>query len=116
MQHAGYQDFLLSSRELKALADVEGAEWRAFVMAWWAAHNSGLVTVKVLCDLAARGELLGTVVRGDATEHSQRLKLAAALRKMRDRVFAVGDQIVKLESKLNGNTKNNEHRLVTVPA
>lgn len=111
MQHAGYQDFLLSSRELKALADVEGAEWRAFVMAWWAAHNSGLVTVKVLCDLAP-----GTVVRGDATEHSQRLKLAAALRKMRDRVFAVGDQIVKLESKLNGNTKNNEHRLVTVPA
>jgi len=117
LECAGYPGFLESSKGLFDLADTEGAEWRAFVAAWHAHLGNGVVLAEDLRALATRHNLLGAVVRADLIDQSQRAKLGAALVKMRDRVFDIGEDsktTVKLEVSKDKKTKANVYRLLVV--
>lgn len=91
VQHAGLPDFLESSRELMELADVEGAEWRAFVGAWYARHKRETVTATTLLKLIDEADLLTSVVSGLENERAKKTRFSRAIGKERDRVFDVFD-------------------------
>jgi hypothetical protein len=115
-QHQSYhKDFLESTRQLKAIADTDGAELRAFVGAWYGEHKKGPVTASQLLALATRGEgLLASILTGD-TDRSQLVKLGKALAKLRDRVFDVGPKAtpttVQIRLAVDSHTKANRYRL-----
>lgn len=111
VQHAGFGGFLESSRELYELADVEGSEWRAFVAGWYRVHKDAVVKSSDLVALAVKEELLGSVVNAEASARAQQSKLGRALLKMRDRVFDVDGQTVKLTVKDDDHTKAKVYRL-----
>jgi len=117
LANAGYPDFLMGARELFDHADVEGAEWREFVAAWHAAHADKPLSADPLLHTALAGQLLGSVVRGDATERSQKSSIGKALGKMRGRVFDLAGEkttTVRIDIGNDKHTKAKSYRLVTL--
>jgi hypothetical protein len=78
--------FLGNAHALYAQADEEVQMWRAFVLAWWDAHQQQEVGTEELYSLAEKQSLLPDVL-GDGGERSQRTRLGKALGRMRDRII-----------------------------
>jgi hypothetical protein len=86
LEVAGVPGLLANAKKFRQEAADKGAEWRAFVAAWWAEFGDRPVGVKDLYDLVTREKLLDSVL-GDKSETSQRIRLGVALGKARDRVI-----------------------------
>ena len=104
---AGIPGFLEDAEEFYENADSEGAEWRAFVYAWWDSFGNDQVVASDLLDLAEKRDLIGFAISGN-TIQSQKMRLGKALTRQRDRRF--GDY--RIVTELNRHTKTKVYRLV----
>lgn len=118
LQHAGCGGFLESSRELYDLADVEGAEWRAFVGAWYGRHKRDTVTATTLLKLIDEADLLTAVVSGLENERAKKTRFSRAIGKERDRVFDVfdGDGVATTVKLIIGEDKKTKARVYRLAA
>ena len=91
---AGVPGFLGNVDELYERSDQEGVIWRAFAARWWATFGDDPVRVADLMPLALASDPPLPVTA--ASEHGQRVRLGALLERTRDRVFAVGDNSLRI--------------------
>jgi hypothetical protein len=83
---AGVHGFLSNLSEFYEMADLEGAIWRDFVIAWWGMYKSEKVSVAKLFDIAVEEESFELVGN---TERAQRISFGRQLARQKDRV--IGD-------------------------
>lgn len=100
LAHAGVTGFLGDRAALKASADPEGEEWRAYVEAWAERHRDEIVSASQLRALANDAGMLLEVL-GDYGDKSQLIRLGRALERVRERVYA-GWRITKKKSGSSG--------------
>lgn len=87
LEVAGIKGFLGNLIQFYDRSDSEGQAWRAFLLAWWNAHQDREVKSTDLWKLVIEG---GIPLRlGDKGEHSQKIKLGKLLGAARDSIFAV---------------------------
>lgn len=86
LEHAQIPGFLADTEELYEAADTESQEWRELTAAWWARYGSLWVTAAELTTLALDAELLPSLL-GGRDVHNQKLRVAKALSRSRDRHF-----------------------------
>ncbi|MBF0095588.1 MAG: toprim domain-containing protein, partial [Alphaproteobacteria bacterium] len=91
---AGVPGFLGNLEEMYEAADAEGGIWRTFVSAWWERFGAQGVGIADLYAIALDCE--PPLSLGDGSERSQRTRLGRALARMRDRMFAIPGQQVRL--------------------
>jgi putative DNA primase/helicase len=92
---AGLEGFLGNLDDLYETADRDGAELRAFIAAWWAAHGSER---RAAADLVTLEPLPGRVAEGKDTGCTRRL--GNLLADLRDRRFTVADADATLTVKV----------------
>lgn len=85
LDNAGVPGFLANLQEFYETADAEGATWRAFVAAWWAARGDEEVKAAELFTLAIEAGMS----LGEKSEQSQKVRLGQKVAESRDRVFAI---------------------------
>jgi hypothetical protein len=91
---AGVPGFLGNLEDLYERADTDTAAWGAFVTAWWDAKKTAEVKAGDLWGMATEAG----IDLGEKSDASQKTRLGRMLREMRDRVFAIGDRRLRLES------------------
>jgi len=107
LETADIPGFLEDAIAFYESADTEGAEWRAFVSAWWEAHGKRQITATELLQLAESHDLIGFATEGKSLR-AQKTKLGICLGRQRDRRF--GD--FKVAAEMDGHTKTKVYRLV----
>jgi len=107
LQFAGVRDFLADTSEFYEAADSEGAEWRAFVAAWWEKYQDRPVSVSELIQLAEEKDLISFAIAAKS-EHGQKVRLGRALNEIRDR--RVGD--LRVHCTTDAHIKTKMYRLV----
>jgi len=94
LETAGIDGFLGNLDEMMSASDSEGMAWSAFIAAWWdrfgtaEVGTSDLFETAILCDPPLR--LSG------ASEQARRTSLGSSIKRMRDRVFQIGDVSLRL--------------------
>ena len=94
LEVAGIPGFLGNLDEMMEASDSEGAGWSAFIAAWWDRFGTAevgaadLFDVTLFCDPAPP-------ITGH-TDRAQKTSFGIAIKKMRDRVFRVGDLTLRL--------------------
>ena len=84
LENAGIEGFLTNLQELYNDADSEGAMWRAFVQAWYAAHGSEKVTTAALFECA---QSVDGLIGDKKTESAEKKSLGIRLKSKRDTVI-----------------------------
>ena len=84
---AGIPGFLGNSDQIYEEADVEGQEWREFVVVWNIEHGMKPIGVSLLNALCVKRDLM-MVIRGDGNGTSQITRLGQALLASKDRIFS----------------------------
>ena len=94
LETAGIEGFLGNLDEMLAASDSEGTAWSAFIASWWdrfgtaEVGTSDLFETAILCDPPLR--LSGT------SEQARRTSLGSSIKRMRDRIFQIGDLSLRL--------------------
>jgi hypothetical protein len=89
---AGVEGFLENLDDFYESSDTEGAAIRSFLAAWWAEHGSKPVGVANLFDFATNAGIdLGT-----GSERSQKTRLGAELRQLKDRHYTLDETTVRI--------------------
>jgi hypothetical protein len=94
LEVAGIDGFLSNLDEMMEASDSEGAAWNAFIAAWWDRFGTAdvgaadLFEVALFCDPAPP-------ITGH-TDRAQKTSFGIALKRMRDRVFRVGELNLRL--------------------
>jgi putative DNA primase/helicase len=96
LQVAGVAGFLENLDEVIAASDSEGGAWRAFIQLWWDRFGTAEVSVSDLLGLAQSAE--ASLPISAKTEHSLRVSLGLAFRKLRDRAFRISDRMIHLRA------------------
>jgi hypothetical protein len=94
---AGVAGFLGNLDEMLAAADAEGAMWHGFVAAWWGRFGSAEVGIVDLYAVAIQVE--PPLELGSGNDRSQRTRLGIALGRIRDRIFRLDRQAVRIEAR-----------------
>jgi len=94
LETAGIPGFLGNLDEMMAASDSEGAGWSAFIAAWWDRFGTAEVGVADLFDVALFCDPAPPIT--GHTDRAQKTSFGIAIKKMRDRVFRVGDLTVRL--------------------
>lgn len=84
LEHAGIPGLLANLSDFYEQSDVEGTNWRAFLLAWWERFGEHEVKVADLYPIATSDGCIGL---GDGSDQSQRVVLGKLLAEKRDRVF-----------------------------
>ena len=96
LQVAGIDGFLANLDEMMEASDAEGAMWRSFVALWWDRFGTAEVGSGDLYELALVSE--PALPLGAGGDHSRKIRLGKALRRMRDRMFNLGSVAVRIET------------------
>jgi len=94
LEVAGIPGFLGNLEEMMEASDSEGAAWNAFIGAWWDRFGTARVVTADLYDLAIFCDPPPPM--GSGNEHARKTAFGIAIKRMRDRVFRVGDVEVRL--------------------
>jgi putative DNA primase/helicase len=93
---AGVSGFLENREALYEQMDDDTAEWRAFVLLWWDAHQGQVVTVSDLWELVSKNDALNERL-GNGTDQARKSALGKGLSKLKDRI--IGGYQITLSSK-----------------
>ena len=99
LDSADLPGFLDNRPELYRHVDQESEEWRAFVEAWWNAHQDGRVKAAELLPLVKAQDLVPSLfasARDPSNDRAMSLRLGKALSARRDRAF--GDIFIRKPS------------------
>lgn len=96
LQVAGIEGFLANIDEMMEASDAEGAMWRGFVSLWWDRFGTAEVGSGDLYELALVSE--PALPLGAGGDHSHKIRLGKALRRVRDRMFDLGHIAVRVEA------------------
>lgn len=91
---AGIEGFLGNLDEMMEASDSEGAGWSAFIAAWWDRFGTAEVGAADLFDVATFCDPAPPISGNN--DKAQRTSFGIAIKKMRDRVFRVGDLKLRL--------------------
>jgi hypothetical protein len=91
---AGIPGFLGNLDEMMEASDSEGAGWSAFIAAWWDRFGTAEVGAADLFDVALFCDPAPPIT--GHTDRAQKTSFGIAIKKMRDRVFQVGDLTLRL--------------------
>ncbi|MBB6012421.1 hypothetical protein HNR59_001766 [Aquamicrobium lusatiense] len=91
---AGIPGFLGNLDEMMEASDSEGAGWSAFIAAWWDRFGTAEVGAADLFDVALFCDPAPPIT--GHTDRAQKTSFGIAIKKMRDRVFRVGDLTLRL--------------------
>ena len=94
LEVAGIPGFLGNLDEMMEASDSEGAGWSTFIAAWWDRFGTADVGASDLFDVAMFCDPAPPVT--GHTDRAQKTSFGIALKKMRDRVFRVGDLNLRL--------------------
>lgn len=94
LEVADIPGFLGNLDEMMEASDSEGAGWSAFIAAWWDRFGTAEVGAADLFDVALFCDP-GPPITGH-TDRAQKTSFGIAIKKMRDRVFQVGDLTLRL--------------------
>jgi len=94
LEVAGIPGFLGNLDEMMEASDSEGAGWSAFIAAWWDRFGTAEVGAVDLFDVALFCDPTPPIT--GQTERAQRTGFGIAIKKLRDRVFQVGDLNLRL--------------------
>jgi len=97
IQQFGLPGFLDDTDEFYDAADPESGEWRAFVEAWWDAHQGTPVSGRDLLQLALDNDLVAFAYAAKS-EQSQRARFGRSLSGLRDRWFGDHQVVVGMDS------------------
>lgn len=86
--------FLGNLDEMMEASDSEGAGWSAFIAAWWDRFGTAEVGAADLFDVALFCDPAPPI--SGHTDRAQKTSFGIAIKKMRDRVFQVGDLTLRL--------------------
>jgi len=86
--------FLGNLDEMMEASDSEGAGWSAFIGAWWDRFGTAEVGAADLFDVALFCDPAPPIT--GHTDRAQKTSFGIAIKKMRDRVFRVGDLTLRL--------------------
>lgn len=105
LEVAGVPGFLGNLEELMEASDTEGGAWRAFIGVWWDRFGTAEVSVTDLLGFAQSAEAALPI--SAKSDHALKVALGMAFRRLRDRAFRIGDQLVHLRI---GRTLHNSQR------
>ncbi len=94
LQVVGIEGFLANIDEMMEASDAEGAMWRGFVSLWWDRFGTAEVGSGDLYELALVSE--PALPLGAGGDHSRKIRLGKALRRVRDRMFDLGHIAVRV--------------------
>lgn len=94
LEVAGIPGFLGNLDEMMDASDSEGAGWSAFIAAWWDRFGTAEVGAADLFDVALFCDPAPPIT--GHTDRAQKTSFGIAVKKMRDRVFKVGDLTLRL--------------------
>jgi len=94
LEVAGIPGFLGNLDEMMEASDSEGAGWSAFIAAWWDRFGTAEVGAADLFDVALFCDPAPPIT--GHTDRAQKTSFGIAIKKMRDRVFQVGDLTLRL--------------------
>ncbi|MFN3644680.1 MAG: toprim domain-containing protein [Gemmobacter sp.] len=94
LEVAGIPGFLGNLDEMMEASDSEGAGWSAFIAAWWDRFGTAEVGAADLFDIALFCDPAPPIT--GHTDRAQKTSFGIAIKKMRDRVFRVGDLTLRL--------------------
>lgn len=94
LEVAGIPCFLGNLDEMMEASDSEGAGWSAFIGAWWDRFGTAEVGAADLFDVALFCDPAPPIT--GHTDRAQKTSFGIAIKKMRDRVFQVGDLTLRL--------------------
>jgi len=94
LEVSGIPGFLGNLDEMMEASDSEGAGWSTFIAAWWDRFGTADVGASDLFDVAMFCDPAPPVT--GHTDRAQKTSFGIALKKMRDRVFRVGDLNLRL--------------------
>jgi putative DNA primase/helicase len=96
LEVAGIESFLGNLDEMMQAADSEGAAWNTFIAGWWDRFGTAAVGTNDLFEVAALCE--PPLPLGSGNDQSRRTRLGKAVPRMRDRVFHVSGEKVRLST------------------
>ena len=96
LETAGIPGFLGNLEEMMAASDAEGAAWSAFISAWWDRFGTAEVGTSDLFDLTLACD--PPLRLSGQNEQARRTSLGASIKRMRDRIFRLGDVSLRLAS------------------
>lgn len=94
LEVADIPGFLGNLDEMMEASDSEGAGWSAFIAAWWDRFGTAEVGAADLFDVALFCDPAPPIT--GHTDRAQKTSFGIAIKKMRDRVFRVGDLTLRL--------------------
>lgn len=94
LEIAGIPGFLGNLDEMLEASDGEGAGWSAFIAAWWDRFGTAEVGTADLFDVALLCDPAPSI--SGHTERAHKTSFGIAIKKLRDRVFRVGDLTLRL--------------------
>ena len=94
LEVASIPGFLGNLDEMMEASDSEGAGWSAFIAAWWDRFGTAEVGAADLFDVALFCDPAPPIT--GHTDRAQKTSFGIAIKKMRDRVFRVGDLTLRL--------------------
>ena len=94
LEVAGIPGFLGNLDEMMEASDSEGAGWSAFIAAWWDRFGTAEVGAADLFDVALFCDPAPPI--SGHNDRAQKTSFGIAIKKMRDRVFRVGDLSLRL--------------------
>ena len=94
LEVAGIPGFLGNLDEMMEASDSEGAGWSAFIAAWWDRFGTAEVGAADLFDVALFCDPAPPIT--GHTDRAQKTSFGIARKKMRDRMFQVGDLTLRL--------------------
>jgi len=94
LEVASIPGFLGNLDEMLEASDSEGAAWNAFITAWWDRFGTAQVGTADLFDVALFCEPAPPI--SGHTDRAQKTAFGIALKRMRDRVFRVGDLSLRM--------------------
>jgi len=94
LEVAGIENFLGNIDEMMQAADSEGVAWNAFIGGWWDRFGTAAVGTNDLFEIAALCE--PPLPLGSGNDQSRRTRLGKAVPRMRDRVFQIAGERLRL--------------------
>lgn len=94
LEVAGIDGFLSNLDEMMEASDGEGAAWNAFIAAWWDRFGTAEVATADLYDVALFCDPAPPM--SGHTDQARKTSFGISIKKMRDRVFRVGDVSLRL--------------------
>lgn len=94
LEVARIEGFLGNLEDMMEASDSEGAGWSTFIRAWWDRFGTAEVGAADLFDVAMHCDPTPSIT--GHTDRAQKTSFGIAIKKMRDRVFQVGDLTLRL--------------------